>query len=76
MGHCDAIVSSNINTVKCDTYGDVMSLFGYDYPDSLFLYLTHLERCHRYYHDSVDHTKKIPFHLDINNTYIEWYFSR
>jgi hypothetical protein len=37
MGNCSAVVNVRIDGNEYNTYGDVMSLFGPEYPDSIWL---------------------------------------
>jgi hypothetical protein len=78
MGHCSAVLSAKVDDNEYKTYGDVMTLFGCEYPDSVWLTLERITEIPEIHEDENCYKPKIlaTEKLDPNIIYLAWGWTR
>lgn len=79
MGYCSAITSCEIDGSDYKCYGDLMNLFGPDYPDSVMLEIKELNDLPSHIHNNHScYSPKVPLNIDLQEgvTYLSWGYYR
>lgn len=79
MGYCSAITSCEIDGSDYKCYGDLMNLFGPDYPDSVMLEIKELNDLPSHIHNNHScYSPKVPLNIDLQKgvTYLSWGYYR